>query len=438
MHWPVTVSWIAFFAIPGGLWAIGALANRGHGPAAKILGFTVGSDNRLSLSRLQAFLWTLVIFGSFAAAMAIHTPIKSATAEEIKEANDAAKKTADEAASKLVAYQAAKTDEAKAKAASQAAHDASSLAQAEAKAREENARSHPETDKEAKEAQDAEVKAANKKVADAKVDEVAKGALLSEKAQAVAGANTSWEQADAEAKKAQQVVQSYAWVQIPSALLALAGIAIGSGVFSSLIAAIHGDAKTASITSLSGVAASSTLSVPPGEKAETRTANLWCLVIGGSDLGDSGRVLLSRKRFGKRAARVIYWKKDGTGIAAELPDDRAYGTLVVETSHGKLAYNLTGSTPDFKLGASRTQYDFADLFRDDQNPESLSLMKFQMFGWTVIAIFIYVYLFLTNLSSSITTLPVVDSSIVILTGVSQAGYLAGKGVSNVPPSPSHP
>src|SRR5206468_1319805 len=37
---------------------------------------------RLSLSRLQAFLWTLVIFGAFASAMAIHTTIRFATQQE--------------------------------------------------------------------------------------------------------------------------------------------------------------------------------------------------------------------------------------------------------------------------------------------------------------------------------------------------------------------
>ena len=62
-------------------------------------------------------------------------------------------------------------------------------------------------------------------------------------------------------------------------------------------------------------------------------------------------------------------------------------------------------------------------------------MKFQMLGWTVVAFFIYAYLFLAHLAPNITTLPVVDSSIAVLTGVSQAGYLVGKGVSNMQPNP---
>ena len=61
----------------------------------------------------------------------------------------------------------------------------------------------------------------------------------------------------------------------------------------------------------------------------------------------------------------------------------------------------------------------------------MDLMKFQMFGWTIIAIFIYSWLFLSNLGNTIASLPLVPQSIVILTGLSQAGYLAGKGVSNL-------
>jgi hypothetical protein len=269
------------------------------------------------------------------------------------------------------------------------------------------------------------------------VDEQGKAALLREKSQAVAAAKASWEVADAEDKKAQQLTKRFAWVRIPPALLALAGIAIGSGVFSSLIASVNGDSKTGCITSLDPVKASG-LGVPAGEKAEVpKDTNANCLVIAGSDMGDSGKVLLGGLTLRRQAARVIYWKHDGTEIAIELPNGRRYSTLVVETSNGKLGYGLVGDPPNFELGAPRIQYDFADLFRDDQNPESMSLMKFQMFGWTVIAISIYVYLLLNgNLTPQIQSLPAVDPSIAILTGVSQAGYLTGKGVSKVSPSRS--
>src|SRR5216684_3450105 len=81
---PVTIGWIIFFGVPGTLWLLGAIVNRGQrSRAARVFAFMVGTDNRLSLSRLQAFLWSLVIFGSFASAMAIHKDIKPATTAEI-------------------------------------------------------------------------------------------------------------------------------------------------------------------------------------------------------------------------------------------------------------------------------------------------------------------------------------------------------------------
>jgi hypothetical protein len=385
------------------------------------------------LSRLQAFAWTLVIFGSFAAAMSIHTRIKSATPEEIKAINDAAKKSSDEAAAKLRDYEAAQSDEAKAGAASLAAHEATVAAEAEAEARAKEAKANPGTDKAAQDAQAAAIKDAEKRASDARVDEYVKAKVLAEKHQATIAPKAAWEKADAEDKKAQECVKSssFAWVQIPPALLALAGIAVGSGVFSSLIAGVNGDSKTASVTDLKPDKALN-LTVPPGVSAEKpKDINAACLLITGTDLGDSGKVLLGGSGVKGKAARVIYWKPDGTEIAVELPDTAAYKTLVVETSNGKLGYDI-GGPPDFKLGAPRIQYDWADLFRDDQNPESLSLMKFQMFGWTLIAITIYMYLLLNgNLTPQIQTLPVVDPSIAILTGVSQAGYLTGKGVSKV-------
>jgi len=56
MNWPVSLGWILFFAVPAALWIVGALPSRGHGFPASALGFVAGSDGRLSLSRLQAFL----------------------------------------------------------------------------------------------------------------------------------------------------------------------------------------------------------------------------------------------------------------------------------------------------------------------------------------------------------------------------------------------
>lgn len=95
---------------------------------------------------------------------------------------------------------------------------------------------------------------------------------------------------------------------------------------------------------------------------------------------------------------------------------------------------LKGDVQRLTLGIPVYYYEFSDLFRDDKNPSGMDLQKFQMFGWTIVAIFIYSWLFLSNLNDHIGSLPLVPESIVILTGLSQAGYLAGKGVSNIEPN----
>src|SRR5436190_22199641 len=86
MEWSVFVGRCLFFAIPIGLWLVGCLIVRARG-WDRALAFIVGGDNRISLSRLQAFCWTLVIFGSFFAAMAVHSKIVAHTPEEILEAD---------------------------------------------------------------------------------------------------------------------------------------------------------------------------------------------------------------------------------------------------------------------------------------------------------------------------------------------------------------
>lgn len=432
MNWPVGVAWLVFIGVPGLLWLLGALANRGHGFWAGVLGFAVGTDNRLSVSRVQAFLWTLVIFGSFAAAMAIHTPIKSATADQIQEAKDNAKKGADAAAAAQASYETAKTDYAKALAASRSAQDASAEAEARAAAANGEAVGQPRNAILKKAAEDAATIAAQ-----ARVEAKAQAALLPSKSTAVADAEAAQKKASSAAAAAALDAQSYAWVQIPAALLALAGIAIGSGVFSSLISAVNDDQQTASITAIATVQfGNQPNQVPLPQDPDVQPpipGHPNSLLIRGANLGATkGTVRLHRNRFSKDLARVIYWHNDE--IAIDLAPGAVYPSMTVDTSHGKLSYQLAGALPSLQLVSPLLHYEFVDLFRDDKNPDTLSLMKFQMFGWTLIAIFIYVYLFLSHLDANITTLPAVDSSIAVLTGVSQAGYLAGKGVSNVQPN----
>jgi hypothetical protein len=218
MKWPESVGWLVFILVPGVIWMLGAWANRGHGSWARILGFAVGTDNRLSLSRLQAFLWTLVIFGSFAAAMAIHQDIVPATQAEIEAATKKAKEAVDIAAAKKTAYQSAVAEEEAAEAASKAAQDALTAAEAEAEVRARRAAAAPkETELQAKN------KVAQDRLPDLEAALVGKDAILAVKRKGAETALAFWKPAEDAAKKAQNEVPNSAWVQIPAALLALAG-----------------------------------------------------------------------------------------------------------------------------------------------------------------------------------------------------------------------
>jgi hypothetical protein len=344
--------WLIFFGVPLLLWLIGAGAAFKKAKNSPFFAYIAGSDHRLSLSRLQAFLWTLTIFGAFAAATAVHIFPSQADADKAKAAAQTAAQRAD-AAKKI-------------------------LDQTPAGAPERTERQN------------------------------------------------ALDKAQADQQAAQKIVDESSWVNIPAALLALAGIAIGSGVFSSLIAASNSEDKTACVMSLQ----SDPIPDPAGGSPPLV---INTLLINGQNLGDRGRV-----RFGRIMAAIRNWKSDGTQIQIDVPaqllsvtDLKKWGPLVVDTPNGKLAYELAGSPTDLILGAATSYYEFVDLFRDDKSPDNLDLMKFQMFGWTVVAVVIYVYLFLNRLSTDLTALPTVPEGIVILTGLSQAGYLAGKGAANV-------
>src|SRR5438477_279547 len=101
MGLPTFWGYLLFFLVPIVLWLIGALAIRRRPMIVRLLSVVAGSDNRLSLSRLQAFAWTLVIFGSFAAAMAIHSHIDVGTTIETRQGNEAAKRMFDTAEANL-------------------------------------------------------------------------------------------------------------------------------------------------------------------------------------------------------------------------------------------------------------------------------------------------------------------------------------------------
>lgn len=419
MRLQIWVGVLLFFGLPIVLWAIGTAAVKRQGIGARIVAFIAGSDNRLSLSRLQAFLWTLVIFGSFAAAMAIHTKISPITTQESKDRIEKAKAEASRAAEAVTAADA-RVNEYRKKV------EEAARAKAEAVIKAGDAKSKAEASP-----GNAELATASNDAA-TRAKDAATGLTLAEKlaAQSVTEAE--------EARKAKATADTAAavsgndWVKIPPELLALAGIAIGSGVFSSLISAVKSEDKTACVTSVQVISCSDYKQNSSGPWNAPAAAP-YCLVIKGTDMAKEGQV-----RFNSTSADIIDWKDDGTLIVVGIPDKLQNNpTLIVDTGNGKLCYKLAGTVQNFTLMAAVSYYEFSDLFRDDKNPRGMDLMKFQMFGWTLVAIVIYAWLFLSNLHDHIETLPRVDQSIVILTGLSQGGYLSGKAVTNInrPPTP---
>jgi hypothetical protein len=408
------LGYAAFFLVPLLLWLIAIVVTKRKGAGVRAFAFIAGSDNRLSLARLQALAWTLVIFGSFAAAMIIHDPITAGTATEQEKAkNDAA------AATKNVSDLKKKAEEAE----DLAGKAAAAKTEADKKA--------------AKAAEEEKIKAADPKASE---DDKAKAKTVAEKErsgatekaedlvrknEALTKVKNDASQAEREAKAANLKAKSFNWVDIPGALLMLAGIAIGSGVFSSLISALNGEDKTACVTAVKQITAAEVANRFPDAKAPTKSE---ALLIEGKDLGKTGLVKLGRARAAEELAPILLWKEDGTAIVVDVSDVKRLASIALETPNGKLWYELDAG---LKLGDFKPHYEFADLFRDDKSPNNLDLMKFQMFGWTVIAILIYSYLFLFDLRADMESLPVVPQSIVILTGLSQAGYLTGKGISNV-------
>jgi hypothetical protein len=425
------VSWgkVMFFLVPIMLWLAGGAAASLRAGKSLWVGYLSGSDNRLSLSRLQAFLWTLVIFGAFAAAMFCHTKIATGSTDEITAAK-AAKEVADKAAKETSDELLAK------KSAQKTAENERLTAQ------------RSETEK-----TDALAKAtdATKAQAQADLDKAKDGMAkaLAKQTQATEDANKAKEAADKasqDQKDATAKLSSYNWVTIPKELLMLAGIAIGSGIFSSLIAARSGEDKTAVIKKLilaniptetrnkfiSKTEADKNevkafLSQPPSlidlNSSPPATMKANALIIAGRDFGDNGSVKINNM-----VGLTPLWSDEFIVFNNPPPlDEKGGNTLTVESPNGKLIHKLN---LDFSLGDPIINHEFIDLFRDDKNPNQLDLMKFQMFGWTVIAIFIYIWIFISGVTSEMSELPKVDQSIVILTGLSQTGYLAGKAAGS--------
>ncbi len=286
--------WLVFFVAMAALWLLGFLAAKYLGRKSLIV-FIGGDDDRLSLSKAQAFAWTLIIVSSYLAAMAVHTLFK------------------------------------------------------------------PEN----------------------------------------------------------------GWIIIPDPLLALAGIVIGSGVFSSVISAVKEEKRTAEVIML--------------------TYDNGVLTISGTGLGKNRGAIRIVGFDGKRwELSVSHWADDEISLTIEpsvkktlfsgtasVPVSKT-NTLVVDTQNGKACYRFNFDGTIATLGKAIIYYEFVDFFRDDQNPSILSIMKYQMFVWTLIAMVIYTYIFLRNPSNDISRLPELGTTFVILMGLSQAGYLGGKVLPKTP------
>ena len=303
MDLPTYWGYLLFFAVPVVLWLIGALAIKRRPLIVRLLSLIAGDDNRLSLSRLQAFAWTLVIFGSFASAMGVHSHIDVGTRIETKQKSDAAKRILEQAEADL------KTSDANVAAAKKDL-DAATTAWNNADGNATKSRVLVAG------AGEAEKAAAEKKAAD---DQKSADALKSQRdhlEELYQNTVSARGKAQEERDKAEVALASNStdWVQIPNALLALAGIAIGSGVFSSLIAGINSEGKTACVTALSVLTPETlkTRFVDANAKASHQP-----MIIEGADFGSSGRV-----RTDKLVLPVLYWSKDGKLSLSIFPTSR--------------------------------------------------------------------------------------------------------------------
>ncbi len=242
-YYPNPYFWgaLLFFLVPVVIWLIGTIFIKRPKISDKLLAFIAGGDNRLSLSRLQAFMWTLTIFGSFVAAMAIHTKITPLLEADQTRAKNDAQLLSDMKDSYKVSYD--------------------------------------------------EAIAAFKQSGDKTKLDAAKDNYYKVVQETDAAANAA----------------DSGWVRIPPALLLLAGIAIGSGIFSSLISALNDEEKTACVTSIEHLSPNDFND--PAKYAETvdsQSAEL--LRITGIDMGGVGKVRFGKSKVYSVYAPILFWE----------------------------------------------------------------------------------------------------------------------------------
>jgi hypothetical protein len=378
-----------------------------------ILAIIAGHDGRLSISRLQAFMWTMAIFGTYAAATAVHPTIRPASESAKAGARAALSKAQDYNSASAAAVADARRDLVK----------ASNLARLAAQAAEQaEAKFTLEVDAAKKESfRQAAITA--RALARDLVITVDTATLTLRFAQEAAA------DAARDLNTAMQSSRAHQWVEIPATLLALAGISLSSGVFASLISAAaakrirEGDPAAEEVT----VQVPTALNAFAAEASGSTLRGNW-LLIRGHSFGRTGVV-----RVDGAIAQVLFWTPSAIGV--QLREGQPIRRLVIDSPNGKTANDVDASIGrtvtdqgaagprNLAIGERRKVFEFRDLFVDDSSPDNLSLMKFQMFGWTLVAVTIYLFIFFGSFGPTLDRLPEVDSTLVLLTGLSQAGYL---------------
>jgi hypothetical protein len=109
------------------------------------------------------------------------------------------------------------------------------------------------------------------------------------------------------------------------------------------------------------------------------------------------------------------------------------GRLELVNSAGYKQYIGPGNP---KTESKNTPRKFITMLMED---DMISLTRVQLFAWTWIALFIYVISFIGILGAAfadqaknVVTLPDIDQNLLALSGISQAGFVAGKAAMKTP------
>jgi hypothetical protein len=110
--------------------------------------------------------------------------------------------------------------------------------------------------------------------------------------------------------------------------------------------------------------------------------------------------------------------------------------ILMGISAGTFAAAAIVDTTEIQQGIPRTQDEpssknfFTDILSDAQG---ISIHRFQNFVWTLVAVFIYFYRYANPPAGPVSGLPILDSTLLALTGISSATYLTLKTRENAAP-----